>query len=331
MRGNTDAEAVITFRAEDEASEEIKEIREQTEEADKGFAGLSRGLAGTALGFLGLSFGAKALADNFQEVIQSNASVGFSLELLGPAAVQAHDEMSDEFKGIANDVAATEREVSEAFAIIIRNSGGIAPSIAELTGAFDVARLAGIPFEEVAAKIGLALQGNLEPLELLLDPSGRKSIVSLAQALKIAADNADDAISPMDRLNAKFRELGDSLAEIALEDDAPDFFDRLLRSILPVTVAAEALSDALSNPVGDNEDNPILGPLGIEQTPVNLDAVTMGGVGGGVIGIGFTTPLVFNINALQVGSQQQFIDQIIREIQNQLRNSNRDGTNVSDQ
>ncbi len=331
MRGQNDAEAVITFRAEDEASEQIREIREQSEEASKGFDGLSRGMVGTALGFLGLSFGAKELVDNFQDVARSNASVEFSLALLGPGAVKAHDEMSDEFRGIAEDVAATEREVSEAFTIIIQNSGGIAPSIGELGGAFDLARLKGITFEDAAARIGMALQGNLEPLEELLDASGRKSIVSLARVLQDAAKHADDAVTPIDRLTAKLREFADSLVDIANEEE-PTVFEKMLNAISPLTPAFRALADAMGL-FNDEADKTFgieafqTGGISDEQRSF-LSSATAAGIIPDVSNLTPVTPITLNIGSVDSDSR---LNELVRRIEEIIRNNNRNGTNVSDQ
>lgn len=326
MRGGNEAEVVIAFRAENEASAELEDIRNEAREADRGFQGLDRSVIATGLGFLGLGFGAKEAIQNFQEFTQSTGQIQGRLDLLGPAAQQAFDDLKPAFEGIGNTVAATEREIAEAFSIIIANSGGIAPSAAELAGAFDVARVAGVDFETTAAAIGQALQGNLEPLQQLLDPSGRRSIPSLAVGLDTVRDSARDAITPIDELTAAFRGFADSTAEAFTgETEVMKGFKQTLEDINELqdiifgssgsTDLAAQFPNAPSLQELLSQGDPFLAPPNVPDD----------------LGFGsrpYTTTIIFN--DAQVDSDER-LNQLVRQIEDIIRNNNRSGSNISDQ
>lgn len=336
MRGSNEAEVVIAFRAENEASAELEDIRNEAREADRGFQGLDRSVIATGLGFLGLGFGAKEAISNFQEFNKSQGEIQATLDLLGPAAQRAFDELKPAFDDIGETVAATEREVAEAFAIIIANSGGIAPSVDELAGAFDVARAKGVSFEAAAAAIGFALQGNLEPLQELLDPSGRRSIPSLAAGLEDVKGASRDAITPIDRLAKSFKELGDELskaANIVVGDpfgnlvtgptlDAIEEFDRGVGAIIEKLGLSGliGLAGGESAPTGGGLQVPSAAEyssrLGLAQGQGYI------GVGGGVLGQP-AQQLVFNIS---IGGQA--IDPVVILLEQHIRNNNRNGINI---
>lgn len=328
MRGGNEAEVVIAFRAENEASAELEDIRNEAREADRGFQGLNRSTIATGLGFLGLGFGAKEAIQNFQEFNQSQGQIQARLDLLGPAAQKAFDDLKPAFDGIGNTVAATEREIAEAFSIIIANSGGIAPSALELAGAFDVARAAGVDFETAAAAIGQALQGNLEPLQQLLDPSGRKSIPSLAVGLDTVKDSAREAITPIDRLTASFREMGDAISE-SLDEDPAQFFTDMLSGINPVIAALNALNKLLNPPDQPDQTEAFRGGAISDINRQFLSAAQAAGI---IPSLGNLTPVppagpTIIFNSPLIDSDER-LNELISRLEAAIRNNNRNGIGI---
>ncbi len=335
MRGGNEAEVVIAFRAENEASAELKDIRNEAREADRGFQGLNRSTIATGLGFLGLGFGAKEVIQNFQEFNRSTGEIQAKLDLLGPAAQDAFKLLEPEFGKIGATVAATELEIAEAFATIIANSGGIAPSAAELAGAFDVARVAGVEFSVAAAAIGQALQGNLEPLQELLDPSGRKSIPSLAAGLVGVKGAARDAITPIDNLATMVRGLGN---EISKDVGYSLFIESLVaigKAAIDTLGPLQKLFDVVVDVLGSEkrlrqvEEQFAAPDVDIANYTSRLGLAPGSGIVGGR-GIGEQAQqLVFNINMFGT-VDQSIIDRMIRQIESLIRNNNRSGVTITD-
>lgn len=329
MRGGNEAEVVIAFRAENEASEELKDIRNETREADRSFQGLNRSTIATGLGFLGLGFGAKEAVQNFQDFNKATGEINATLDLLGPEAVKAFKILKPEFEKIGITIAATELEVADAFSIIIANSGGIAPSAKELAGAFDVARAKGIDFATAAAAIGQALQGNLEPLQILLDPSGRRSIPSLAVGLDRVRDAARDAITPIDTLTAKFRGMGNALSE-SLNEDPLQFFIDMLAGINPVILALSTLNELL-NPSA--QPDPLGAFTGGGISDINRQFLSAAQGAGIFPPLGNLTPvppigptIIFNSAIIDSDAR---LNELISRLEAAIRNNNRSGINIS--
>ena len=201
----------LIFRArfEDEASEDIQNLNEDIESTNKSMGGLGLGAVTAGLAMFGLGVGATQVSGKIQETAARIGQVDAKLAFL-PAHVRDAMNKTD-FSDLAVQVAATELEIREAFAGIANAAGGAIPTMDELKLAFDLARTTGVDLATAADAVGQALMGNLEPLNDLVDRSG-KNFVSLNLAIKELGPIADDSITFIDHLTVGFRELGEELS-----------------------------------------------------------------------------------------------------------------------
>lgn len=201
----------LVFRAkfEDEASEDIQSLNEDIESTNKSMGGLGMGAVTAGLAMFGLGVGVQQATGKMQETANRIGQVDAKLAFLPDHVKAAMDEM--DFSDLANEVAATELEVKEAFAGVANAAGGAIPTMNELKLVFDLARTTGVGLAEAADIVGQALAGNLGPLNDLLDKSD-KNFVSLNEAINELGPIADEAITPIDHLTASFRELAEQIS-----------------------------------------------------------------------------------------------------------------------
>ncbi len=226
MASQSTAEAVLMFRAKDEASKEIERLHKQIElfqarannpeikelngqlermKTEAGGAGnnmlsLTRNAVGAGLAMFGLSVSLRELVSTTQRLTDIESRLDATLTILAPRMREAFENV--DVGALAREFATTESEIEGIIATIINNAGDVELSAEELAEAvrqaFGVMVLSGADASQAAAAVGQALQGNEEPLNRLVDASGRYR-VNLEDASK-AAEIHKDNITPIQHI-----------------------------------------------------------------------------------------------------------------------------------
>lgn len=212
--GNREADVTVVMRARDEASDQIEGVNRSADGMRQTFLGLNRTMALLGLGSLSLGLGLRFVVGRSQELRQTLAASDLAVNLLGDAVVELRDELRESFGDIADDADVTRDDVEKAFTAMALAAGpGAALNIGmdELAAAFNIAAATGGDFEEVAAAIGKALQGNVNPLRELL---GVDMLPALETVFDDAALAAADTRDELTDVQADLRDVGDGFAEL---------------------------------------------------------------------------------------------------------------------
>jgi hypothetical protein len=210
---SNEQDLIFKAKFEDDASEDIQSLDKDVEGLDKSMGGLSMSSVTAGLAMFGVGVGAKKVADTVQETTHKAAGLNAEIVLLPKDTQVALGEMEKEFTQIGLDVAGTGLEVKDVAVGIAASSGGIVPKIEDIQAAFALARTKGIDLGAAADIVGLALQGNEEPLNNLLDPSGR-SYISYKKVLEDLVPASEEAITVTDRVSAAFKSSIEQLTDL---------------------------------------------------------------------------------------------------------------------
>jgi len=345
---SNDAEAAIVIRAVNEASEELETLQEDVDDTSESLFGFSRNAVATGIAALGLSFGLNEALDAAGKAQDIDAQTDAILRLLGPEVQKAFDDLTPLFDDVGNSVGALERDVKRAALVITQNTAGIVPDIDELAFAFDLAAATGADLDTAAAAVGQAMQGNVAPLNALLDPSGR-SYVSLDAAMEDLVGTSAEAESGFDKLQRRMgeaiEEVGsfiDELLEVAQKETEFDFsfFTDFFTDTIPQVFndAISFIADAAGNmwdgfkenfvdPITDFFKNviPDLWQGFLDLIPdLNILGLNIGNNSGGDGGgSGFTVIVNGNVESRETAAE------LARQVNRSLRETNRRGVNVS--
>tara|TARA_R110000824_G_scaffold2646_6_gene12236 strand:+ start:1576 stop:3027 length:1452 start_codon:yes stop_codon:yes gene_type:complete len=211
MTNRNDIETVIRIRSKDEASADLNRVGKAAGGSQRALGGLSRAFTAVGLGSIGAGVALKMVTDLASQSARREVELEVALRRLGPAVTDSYHALEPFFKDLGNDVNATKEDVETTFKEIVRASGGIAPSLEQVAGAFDLAAGHGTDVSTAAKAVGEALAGNIEPLRALVDPSGRTSFAGLAAELEHVKGAAADAVTPLDVLKTDMREVGEDI------------------------------------------------------------------------------------------------------------------------
>lgn len=206
-----EAEATITIKAKDEASEEMANITEEAEGMEKGFGMLSKSMIATSLGFLGLSFGVNKAADAVVEARDNTIGLQGQIAVLGPGAEETMRKFEPAIGGIGDIVKESDRTVRETLADILTGSNGIEPTVEDIIGAFALAAEFGIPIEEAANATGNALRGVMDDINAVVDPTGANPVDSLEELWDNITAIFVDSRTSLDEFSALYDTVIDKL------------------------------------------------------------------------------------------------------------------------
>lgn len=337
---SNEQDLVFKARFEDDASEDIQNLDEDVQGLDSSMGGLSLSAVTAGLAMFGVGVGVSKLVGTVQDTTHAAAALKAQIVLLPDGTQEAINAMRDDFDSIGLSLAATGLEVEDVAVGIAASSGGIVPSIADIEAAFALMRTKGIEAGEAADIVGQALQGNEEPLNNLLDPSGR-SYISYKQVLEDLVPVAQSLITPIDRLSAAIRSsvedltdlnfLAENFFELGFGDDPPqwgpkdsdiDSWDDIINKAKEFFGLGEtgSLPDTLREM---REDSETLGGLGLSsEQQGNLSPVNPlpGFNGSGITGFG---DIHIHMGDVDTAARAQ---ELARKIDQQLRNLARGGT-----
>lgn len=360
------AEAAIIIRAVNEASEELEQIQQDTDATNESMFGFSRAAIGAGLAALGLSFGLDQLIDASSESARSQASLQGTIKLLAPGLEAVIDEMEPHFERFADAWALTQSEVEGVVAEIIRNAGDAIGSTDDLAQAMlataIVAGIARVDMETAAAAVGQAFQGNMGPLNDLLDETGR-NVVELSDLFdEDLVEAAADSVTELDKLKARFGRVIEGAARLAnhLLENPLDWetwlslitnpigalLDLILEAVPALQDGMDALQEWFNEQASKIAERFIDGffdplkefftetlPKWLEENVPDFLRPGSGGFLGGFFGVGndtggdgsSTVHVVINGNVDSPERAAEFA----RQVNRQLRETNRRGVNVS--
>jgi|DEB0MinimDraft_4_1074332.scaffolds.fasta_scaffold02643_10 hypothetical protein len=286
MTSRNEQDLVFRARFEDDASEDMERLQDDIDELDSGMGSLNLSAVTAGLALFGVGIGASQLVSGVSEANDRMARVNASLKLLPDNAQTGIIAMRESFGELGGRIAETDTAIEQAAINIANASGGIVPSMAEIEGAFNLAAATGTDVETAAYAIGQALAGNEEPLNALVDQSGR-DYHSLASVLDDVAGAAEDAVDPMDRFTNAMNQAFEVLNNDENLEKSKTILDRIMggtfigqaenaiglwnkyweavRGGTGENAGFDSLEDALNDP--DVQD--ILGLTGKDLSPVD--------------------------------------------------------------
>lgn len=322
---SNEQDLVFKARFEDDASEDIKSLDEDVQGLDNSMGGLSLSAVGAGLAMFGVGVGVQQVIQGAVESHKSLVATKALIQLLPEAAQVGLADLAPFYTEIGNLVAATRNEVEETAVAITRAAGDQVPSLEQIAFAYDLAAATGADMATAADVVGFALQGNLGPLNDLLDPSGR-NYVSLEGAMSDLKDTATEAKTPIDDVTKALRRQSE---EIATTEGQLDF---LFGSLIQTKDAWNALFEVISKGTAGGESTRDIGSAGQildvpTQTLVEQGAFGVGAAGAGAAFLG-VPPVSIGITINGDVDSAQRLAVIMRQVELQIRNIYRGGINT---
>lgn len=178
MTNQNTAEAVIMFRAKDEASADIAEVRDEIEKTDRSFGGLSKSTAALGLALFGFAQGLKDTIAQARMLSELDRNLAATFKILAPQMAAAFSGLN--INQLSRDFAVNESDIRTIANVFARNAGDMELTSEQMAEAirrtFGLMALSGADAATAAAAVGQAYQGNETDLQKLADASGRMRI-----------------------------------------------------------------------------------------------------------------------------------------------------------
>ena len=316
---------VFKARFEDDASADLKNLDGDVQDLNSSMAGLSAIAVTAGLAMFGVGVGVQQVLQGAAESHKRLEVTTRLIRLLPEAAQEGLSELEPFYAEIGRTVAATNLEVEETALAITRASGGIVPSLDQIQFAFDLAASTGTDLATAANIVGQSLQGNEEPLNALLDPSG-KSYISLEKAMQELGSTAEAVKTPLDDMTKAFREQNEVLA--TTDGQVKTLLDTLVPMagiLLEATGLWEDFWDASAKPPDVGEAGQINDPLTQELINQGAFGVAAAGAGAALLGL---RPVSVGITINGDVDSAQRVAAIMRQVELQIRNLYRGGINT---
>lgn len=287
--------------ANKEASEKIKETNQSLENTSRQATDTSRKFVTMGLAALGLSLSLREIVVQSEDIRQTGRRADIVTTLLGEDARQALAAFQDEFKELAGEGFATQRELTQAFTEIAI-AAGRPPDLQTVKDAIALAEVYGISIEEAARAIGDAMAGNEETLARIVDPNMLGSYRDYESTLEAVRELWEQQRDSVDEAQTKVEEFVDTvvstirekLAGALLDALAGDWTSENIIDVLESALAGGAIGFTVGGPlgaIGGAAAGIILDAVAEQFLPENLVSVIEGAVAGGAIGFTVGGPL----------------------------------------
>lgn len=238
---------VFKARFEDDASEDIQSLDKDVEGLDESMGGLSMSAVGAGLAMFGVGVGVQQVISGAAEAQKQIVGTKAMISLLPEAAQTSLADLAPFYAEIGKKVGEANLEVAETAVAITTASGGIAPSLAELNGVYDIMAATGADAATVASAVGEALRGNQEPLQQIL--GDKYNFHSLEEVLGTLAGTAEKAKTPLDDVTTALKNQQDELGTTKGQQDA------VIESLGLVGIAATTFRDLWRDKMGNVADD----------------------------------------------------------------------------